>query len=121
MLHQINSLHEVLKLKQNFRKNKVVTGKTPFFVIGPFCTPDSICLINGFFSQGSLYGNGAFSILVFSTKKRYSNFLKKVFVFQKICFNVNGLKTFKISTDCLIKTCSSLRRRGTLKISIIVF
>ena len=28
----------VLKLKQSFQKNKVVTGKTPFFVIGPFCT-----------------------------------------------------------------------------------
>ena len=26
----------VLKLKQNFQKKKVVTGKTPFFVIGPF-------------------------------------------------------------------------------------
>ena len=27
-----------------FSKNKVVCGKTPFFVIGPFCTPLSICL-----------------------------------------------------------------------------
>ena len=27
-----------------FLKNKVVTGKTPFFVIGPFCTHHSICL-----------------------------------------------------------------------------
>ena len=25
-----------LKLKQYFERNKVVTGKTPFFVIGPF-------------------------------------------------------------------------------------
>ena len=31
-----------------------------------------------------LYGNIAFSILVLSTKKRYSNFLKKVFIFDKI-------------------------------------
>ena len=38
----INSLHEVLKLKQNFRKNKA--GKRPLFVIGPFYTPRSICL-----------------------------------------------------------------------------
>ena len=27
-----NSLYEVLKLKQNFRKKIVVTDKTPFFV-----------------------------------------------------------------------------------------
>ena len=46
-----------------------------------------------------LYGNDAFSILVLSTKNRYSSFLKKVFVFQKICFKIKVLKTFKISTD----------------------
>ena len=27
-----------------FWKNKVVTGKTSFFVIGPFCTTHFICL-----------------------------------------------------------------------------
>ena len=32
--------------------------------------------------------NDVFSILVVGTKKRYSTFLKKVFVFQKICFKV---------------------------------
>ena len=37
LVHQINSLEQVLKLQ----KNKLVTGKTPFFVIGPFCTPQS--------------------------------------------------------------------------------
>ena len=26
------------------KKKKIVTGKTPFFVIGLFCTPHSICL-----------------------------------------------------------------------------
>ena len=41
-----------------------------------------------------LYGNDAFSILVLSTKKLYSSFLKMVFVFQKICFKVKVLKTF---------------------------
>ena len=39
---------EVLKLKQNFRKNKVVASKTPFFVIGPFGSQNFICLIIGF-------------------------------------------------------------------------
>ena len=38
-----------------------------------------------------LYGN-VFSILVLSTKKRYSNFLKKVFVFQKVCFEIKALE-----------------------------
>ena len=49
-----------------------------------------------------LYGNDAFSILVLSTQKRFSSFLEKVFVFQKICFKDKVLKTFKISTDCHI-------------------
>ena len=42
------SKSKILKLKQNFQKNKVVTGKTLFFVIGPFCTHHSICLNIGF-------------------------------------------------------------------------
>ena len=48
VVHQINSLYKVLKLKQNFQKNKVVTGKTPFLVIGRFCNNHSICLNIGF-------------------------------------------------------------------------
>ena len=48
LVYQINSLWEVLKLKHNFQKTKVVTGKTPFFVIGPLCTHHSICLNIGF-------------------------------------------------------------------------
>ena len=47
------------------------------------------------------------SILVLSTKKRYSSFLKRVCVFQKIYFKVKVLKSFKISNDCHIKTCRS--------------
>ena len=31
-----------------FSKNKVVAGKTPFFVTGPFCTHHSTCLNIGF-------------------------------------------------------------------------
>ena len=41
-------LLEDLKLKLNFQKNKVVTGKTPFFVIGPFCSHHFIYLNIGF-------------------------------------------------------------------------
>ena len=92
LVYQINSLEEVLKLKQNFQKNKVVTGKTPFFVIGPFSTHHSSCL-----------GNHVFSILILATKKQYSSFLRNIFVFLKICFKFKALKTFKISTDCHVK------------------
>ena len=48
LVQQINSLQGVLKLKQNIQKNKLVAGKTPFFVIGPFCSQHCICLYIGF-------------------------------------------------------------------------
>ena len=64
-----------------------------------------------------LYGNDASSISVLSTKKQYSSFLKKVFDCQKICFKVKVLKTFKIFTDCHMKTCQSLKQRAILKVS----
>ena len=44
-----------------------------------------------------------FSILVASTKILYSSSLKNVFVFEKICFKDEVLKTFEIFTDCHIK------------------
>ena len=96
------------------RVHQVVTDKTLFFVIGPFCTHHSIC--PNIFWYGSLYGNDAFSILVLSTKNWYSSFLKKVFVFQIFYFKVKVLKMLKISTDCHIKTCWSLKQRPILKI-----
>ena len=48
LVHQNCSFQEVLKLEQIFRKNKLVTGKTPLFVIDPFCSHHSICLDIGF-------------------------------------------------------------------------
>ena len=71
-------------------------------MIGPFCSHYSSCL-NISISHVDLYGNGVLSILVLSTKKMSTSFLKKVFVFQKIYFKVTALKTFKISTDRYIK------------------
>ena len=47
-----------------------------------------------------LYGNDAFPILVLSTRKKYSSFLKEFFIFQKICFKVKVLKMFKAFTYC---------------------
>ena len=103
-----------------FSKNKVVAGKTPFFEIGPFCNHHSIFLNIGCWYVSFLW-NDAFSILVLSTEKRYYSLLKKVFVFQKIWFKVKILKSVKISRDCHIKTCRSLKRRVILKIPSTVF
>ena len=44
LVHEINSFQEVLKLEHIFKKNYVVTGKTPLFVIGPFCSHNFIFL-----------------------------------------------------------------------------
>ena len=73
--HMKSTLHKkFLKLKQNFQLNKVVTGKNPFFVIGPFYTPHFICLNIGFWKSSFVWK------------------CKRVRFFQKICF--------KISSDC---------------------
>ena len=120
MVHQINFLLEVLNLKQNLQKNKVVTGKTPFLVIGPFVLT-TLFILTLTSDMTVFYGNDAFFILVLSTKKCFSSFLKKVFVFQKIYFRVKVLKTFKIPIDCHIKTCLSLKMRAIRKISSTVF
>ena len=68
LVQQINFLKEVLKLTQNLQKKekKVVTGKTPFYVIGPFCIHHSICLNIGF---------------------RYSSFVWKSYPFNLTAFN----------------------------------
>ena len=102
------------------KKNKVVTGKTPFFLIGPFCTHHSICLNIGFWYDSFVWKWCVFNLSA-STKKQYSSFLSKVFVFQKICFKVKVFETFKISTDYHIKTCRSLKGRTILKIPSTVF
>ena len=110
---------KLLNWNKIFKKNKVVTGKTLLFVIGPFLH-HSICL-KILSDLPVLYGNGAFLILVLSTKKRYSNFLKRVCVFRKIYFTVKVLKMFEILTDCHIKTCRSRKRRAVVKIHSTIF
>ena len=55
----LNQLFIVLKLKQNFQKNKKVIGKTSFFVIDPFCTHHSIFLTLSS-DMTVLYRNDAF-------------------------------------------------------------
>ena len=46
---------EVLKLKQNFQKNNVVTDKTLFFVKSRFCTHHSIYLNISFRNGNSVW------------------------------------------------------------------
>ena len=72
-----------------FEKGKyLVTGKTPFFVIGPFCTPHAICLNIGFWqsSFAVLYGNVMLPILVLSTKKTVLQVFKKGLRFSENLF-----------------------------------
>ena len=73
------------------------------------------------FDRAVLERNDGFSISVVSTKIWSSGFLKKVFVFQKICFKVNVLKALETFTGFHIKTCRSLKRRAILKIHSTVF
>ena len=87
-------------------KNKVVTRKIRFYVIGQFCSPRSICL-NRASERAAFYRLVTFKILL----KLYSRLMKKDFVFQKIRTINKVLKTFKISIDCHIKSCLSLKRR----------
>ena len=62
-------------------------------MIGLFCTHHLICLDIGFCRAVS-YGNVTLSIVVLSTKKRYSNFVKNISVFQRPCFKFKALITF---------------------------
>ena len=73
------------------------------------------------FDKAVLYGNVAFSIIIISSKKRYSSVLKKILVFQKTCFKFKVMKTLKIFSDCHVKACRSLERRAILKIRSIFF
>ena len=68
-----------------------------------------------------LYGNFPFSVLVLSTEKWYSSYLKSCCFFQKISLRVKELKKFKVSSDSHIKTCQSLRGKAILKMPSTVF
>ena len=104
-----------------FQKNQVVSGKTPLTLISPFCVPILFVLALAF-ERAVLYRNVVFSIVVLSTRKQYTNFSKKVFVFQKMFnFNVRVMKIFKISCDFRKNICQSLNWRAILKIPITAF
>ena len=83
-----------------------------FFVIGSLCTPHSTLALG----MTILYGNDAFSILVLSTKKNGTPVFQIRFWFSRnFVSKLRHWKLFKISNDCHIKTCRSLKRRAKLK------
>ena len=52
---------------------------------------------------------------------QYYTFLKNVLIFWKTCFKVKVLKRFKISSNCHIKICRSLKRKAISKIPSTIF
>ena len=82
-------------------------------MMAPFRTPHSVCLKIGFW-QGNFVWKYALSFIAPWTKKSYSSFLKKVLVFQKTCFKVNILKTFKFSVIITEKH-ANLLKKGLFK------
>ena len=60
-----SSLYKVFKLKQNFWKDKIVTGKTPFFVMGQFSNLHSFCLNIGFWQRSFLWKCCVFNLSTF--------------------------------------------------------
>ena len=45
----------IRKKETKIRKNKVFTGKTPFYAIGRFCTTQPICLNTDFLQSSFLW------------------------------------------------------------------
>ena len=99
---------------------EVVTGKTPFFVVGSFCSHHSVCLNIGFWQSIFAWKWCAFNLSGLNLKT-VLQFFGKALRFPEICFKVKVLKTFKTSSDCHIKTCISLKRRAISKIPNMVF
>ena len=73
------------------------------------------------FTRAVWYRNVAFSIIVLSSKKRHSSFLKKDLFFQKTCLKAKVIRTLKIPSDYRVKICRSLERKAILKVSLVPF
>ena len=90
----------------NFSKTKVVGGKTPSFVIAPFCTSHSICFNTGFWQCSFVRKCCSFNCGAHSTKKAVLQ------IFEEYCFPENLLQSYsienvKISSYCQVKWCRS--------------
>ena len=95
LVHQISSFKEVIKLKQNFHINKVVTGKTPFFAIGLFCTHHSICLYSGFWYGRFVWKWCVFNLMYFQLKNGTPVFWKMFSFSRKFLSKLNYWKHSK--------------------------
>ena len=84
LIHQINSIQENLKLKQNFQKNKIVAKKIPSFVISPFCTHHSICLNIGFWYGSFVWKWCVFNRSAFNLKNGNPVFWKRFLFFKNL-------------------------------------
>ena len=74
---------QVFILELICQKTKVVWGKTPIFVISPFCFPFSIVLTLAFV-RAVLYGNVTFSVIVVPVLQLFEKgfgFSEKMFQF----------------------------------------
>ena len=115
VIRTLNQL-SVFTLNLNFQKNIVISDKTPFSVL---CTPYSTVLIL-VFHRAVLYENMTFSIIILSSKRRYTVFFL-FFLFEKTSFKVKVLKIFRVLSDCHMKICQSLKQYAVLKVHIYLF
>ena len=95
-----------LFMKGFYTQKKIKWLVVKLFVICPFCTIciPNLSLLTLAFDRVVLFGSFAFSIVVLSTKKRYSIFLRKVFVLKEICFRAKVMKMFKIFNEYFLLT-----------------
>ena len=75
VIRTLNQLSEVFMLKLNFQKNKEVSGKTLFFMIGSFCTDRAVCM-NMLCCQSQCFQPRRFQNFFVSTKKKIQFFRK---------------------------------------------
>ena len=95
-------------------KNEVVSGKSPFFVISPFCTPCLTYRNIGFWQDSFVWKCCAF-ILSTLKWKWYSWLLRKVLVFQKNLFQNLVVKNVQNLQWLLHKNMPSLKRKANFK------
>ena len=93
---RMSSLLEIFIPNQNFQKKKKKRSSYLQSLIGPFCTPHSICF--NMASDRFAWKCCTFNLSNFSTLVFWKNF--SFFVF----FQVKILKMLKIFSDCHIKT-----------------
>ena len=91
-LQQLNSLYEVLVMKQNCQKNKVVTHKNPFFVIVHFILPIIFVLALAFYSAVFIGKCCLFNLSSFNYNTVHQ-FFERGFRFSKHLFQSESTET----------------------------